>query len=195
MVRQVAITTALAATLAAAAFTPSAQAKTIALKVGDAVDVVGTPIACFAITSNKQDGIACVLWRNGKPKPDSFGAGLSVEGTASLQRLKADGSSSTVIKRKLQTHTGGTVYKVKVGDLFGMQVDDEIALGCRVLNVTSTSVQPLYRGKKVSCWLASPSAPKANSWGISISAKFAGIFHLTARSQVDPAKSTTRRQP
>ena len=166
------------------------------LKVGDAVDVVGAPIACFAITASGRDGIACVLWNGDKPKAKSYGVGLSVNGTASLQRLNADGSSSTVIKRKLQAVTAaGKVHRLKVGDVFGMQVDDSIALGCRILDVTTKSVEPIYRGRKVSCWLATETMPKANSWGISISAKFAGVFHFTARSDVDAARSTMRRQP
>ncbi len=188
----------LAATLAAGAIVPAAaQARTVELKVGDAVDVRGTPIACVAITSNAQDGVACVIWQKNKPKPRSYGVGLSVKGTASLQHLNADGSSSTVVKRKLPQRVlraHGAVYRLTVGDAFGMQVSDRVALGCRILNVTTTSVAPVYRGTKVSCWLATSTKPLANSWGVSLSAKFAGVFHFTARSEVDANKATMRRQ-
>jgi hypothetical protein len=184
----------IAAALAVAALAPAAQAKTVELKVGDTVDVLGTPVLCVAITSNKQNGIACVLWSKDKPRAPSYGVGLSVKGTASLEHLKADGSSATVIKRKLASRSASKVYKLTVGDSFGMQISDKVALGCRIINVTSTAVEPLYRGTKVSCWLATATTPLPNTWGVSISAKFAGVFHFTATSQVDPNKATMRRQ-
>ena len=58
----------------------AAAKKSIPLKVGDAIDVVGTKIACFAINSSAKDGIACVLWKSSKAMTGSYGVGLAVDG-------------------------------------------------------------------------------------------------------------------
>ena len=130
------------AALAALAAAPAAAAplSSIPLKIGDAVDVVGTPMACFAITSNNKDGLACVLWKGSRPRTGTYGVGLAVDGTASLNKIKADGSGQTIFKRKLQA--ARTVYKAHTGDLFGFQVNTSLSIACEVINVTSTAVEP-----------------------------------------------------
>ena len=57
-------------------------------------------------------------------------------------------------------------------------------IGCKVLNVTSTSVAPVYRGTKVSCYFATASAPVPNRYGVSISDKMAGVFKVTPSGQI-----------
>lgn len=166
--------------------------KSIPLKVGDAIDVVGTKIACFAITSNSKDGIACVPWKSSKPVTGSFGAGLAVDGSVTLTKIKADGTGAPVFKRKPQARH--TVYKAGVGDLFGWQIDSQVSLGCRVLNVTSTLVGPLYRGVKVSCWRATATTPLPGTYGVSISDKMAGVFRFDAKGRVT-SWGVMRRQP
>jgi hypothetical protein len=170
----------------------AAPQTSILLKVGDAIDVVGTKIACFAINSSSKDGVACVLLKSSKPMIGSYGVGLAVDGTVTLNKLKADGTGAPVFKRKPQARH--TVYKARVGDLFGLQIDSTTSLGCRVLNVTSTLAGPVYRGVKVSCWRATATAPLPGTYGVSISDKMAGVFRFDAQSRVT-SWGVMRRQP
>ena len=80
----------------------AASQKTVQLKIGDAVDLVGTRVACFAVKSNGKDGIGCVIWGKDKPLVGSYSVGLAVDGTAVLSKLKADGSAQQIFKRKPQ---------------------------------------------------------------------------------------------
>lgn len=162
------------------------------LKIGDAVDVVGTKIACYAINSNGKNGVACVLLaRSGKPVTGSYGAGLAVDGTAVITKIKADGSGAPVFKRKLQR--AAKVYRVRAGDVFGFQIDANISLGCQVINVTSTLVGPLYRGVKVSCFRATATKALPSTYGVSISDKMAGVYLLDAKSRVTSAGKAFRQ--
>ena len=177
--------TALAAGLVAAALVPAASAapqRSIPLKIGDAIDVVGTRIACFAIKADGKNGMACVLLKGSSPLVGSYGAGLAVDGTAVLNKIKADGTADQVFKRRLQA--ARTVYKVRTGDLFGLQITNKVSLGCRVINVTQTNVAAVYRGVKVSCWRATATQPLPNTYGVSISDKFAGVFRFDAKGNV-----------
>ena len=197
-IRRVLLFVALISVALVAVFAVSASAaaqKTVQLKIGDAVDVLGTRVACFAVKSNGKDGVGCVIWGKGKPLAGSFTVGLAVDGTAVLSKLEADGSAHQIFKRKPQER-GRTakVYRLGVGDLFGFQIDSKIALGCRVIEVTEGSVAPIYRGVKVSCWRATSDTPLPNSLGISISDKFAGVFQFDADGAVRP-NGLVRAQP
>ena len=171
----------LAGVVVAATASATSQ-RVITLKVGDAVDVVGTPVACFALNANDKDGMACVLWANGHATAGTFGAGLAADGTAIVNKIGKDGTGTTVWKRRLQA--AGTVYRVKVGDDFGFVLPKNIDLGCRVINVASTSLAERYRGVKVSCWRSKAQAPLPNTYGVTISAKLAGVFRFDANKQV-----------
>ena len=74
---------------------------TIQLKIGDAVDVLNTRVACYALNSNGKDGVGCVLLANGKPIPGTYSVGLAVDGTAVLNKITADGSTTHVFKKRL----------------------------------------------------------------------------------------------
>lgn len=172
----------------------------IRLKIGDAVDVVGTRVACFAIESNGKNGIACVIWsKQNEPLVGSYGVGLAVDGTAVLNRIKADGSSQTIFKKRTTASAASpaaaqTVHKVKVGEGFGLPAGKNVILGCQVLNVTSKSLAPLYRGVKVSCWLATATAPVPNEYGVSISDKMGGVFKFTKEGKLS-TWGIVKRQP
>ncbi|HET7568022.1 MAG TPA: hypothetical protein VFJ91_08540 [Gaiellaceae bacterium] len=192
---------ALLAVAAAAAALPAAggagNPSLTRLRIGDAVDVLGTRIACFAITSNSKDGIACLLWKGGKVLPSSFGVGLAVDGTAVVNRIDAKGNSTKVWKKRLPASRGaasGKVYKIGVGGGFGIPVSSEVVLGCEVLNVTSTAVEPLYRGVKVSCWPATATKAVPNRYGVSISDRFAGVFKITPQGSMS-TWGYVKRQP
>ena len=173
-----------AVALVAAAGTASGTAtKSIPLKIGDAVDVLNTRVACYALRSNGKDGMVCVLLsKSGKPIAGSYGAGLTTGGEAVVNRINKDGTGTKVFKRTLKSRQ--TVYRVKPGDVFGLQITDEVALGCHVLDVTSTLVAPKYRGIKVSCWRATATAPLPNTYGVSVSDKIAGVFRFDAKGNV-----------
>lgn len=181
MGRRLAVAFAAFAALAAAPVA-AAPLSSIPLKIGDAVDVVGTPLACFAITSNNKNGMACVLWKGSKPRTGTYGIGLAVDGTASIEKLKADGSGQTVFKRKLQA--ARTVYKAHVGDLFGFQISNDVSIGCEVINVTSSAVEPLYRGVKVTCLRSNGKTGIPSSYFVSVSSKFAGVGRFDAKGAV-----------
>jgi hypothetical protein len=170
----------------------SANPASIELAVGDTVLVTGTRVGCFAIVSNGKAGMACVLLAKGKPIAGSFGSGLAVDGTAVVTRLKADGSAEQVFKRRLGASP--RTYRVGAGEGFGLRVSAKVNLGCRVLDVTSTLVEPLYRGRKVSCWRATETAPLPGTYGVSISDTFAGVFRFDAKSRVT-TWGFVRRQP
>ncbi len=182
------------AALAALTAAPVAAAplSSVPLKIGDVVDVVGTPMACFAITSNGKDGMACVLWKGNAPRTGTFGVGLAVDGTASVQKIKADGSGQTVFKRKLQA--ARKVYKVHVGDLFGFQVSNNLSIGCEVINVTSSAVEPMYRGVKVTCLRSNGTTGIPNSYFVSISSKIAGVGKFTTKSAIS-TWGVVKKQP
>ncbi len=189
------VLTALAFSVSATTPAGASSQGTVRLKIGDAVDVLGTKIACFAIKSNGKNGVGCVLWGADKPLVGSYGAGLAVDGTAIVNRIKPDGTSATVFKRKLQSAARTQkVYKLRVGDVFGFPIDSTVNLGCKILNITDSTVAPIYRGVKVSCWLATETAPVPSSWGMSISDKFAGVFQFDAKGNVSP-RGSMKRQP
>ena len=182
------------AAFAAVVAVPAAAAPltSIPLKIGDAVDVVGTPLACFAITSNNKNGLACVLWKGSNPRTGTYGVGLAVDGTASIDKLKADGSGQTVFKRKLQA--ARTVYKAHVGDLFGFQISNDVSIGCEVIDVTSSAVGQLYRGVKVTCLRSNGTTGIPGSYFVSVSAKFAGVGRFDAKGAIS-SWGVVKRQP
>jgi hypothetical protein len=156
--------------------------RSITLKLGDAVDVTGTPVACFAVKSNGKAGMGCLLWTKDHATANAYGVGLAEDGTAIINRIHTDGSGSTIWKRRLQT--AATVYRVGVGDEFGLVLATGIDLGCRVINVTTTTLPARYRGVKVSCWRAKGNAPLPKTYGVSLSAKLAGVFRFDATGNV-----------
>jgi len=173
----------------------AASQKSVQLKLGDAVDVVGTRVACFAVKSNGKDGVACVIWGKGKPLVGSYTVGLAVDGTAVLGKIKPDGSSQQIFKRRLESRSrSAKVYKLGVGDVFGLQITSKIALGCKVINVADPSVGPIYQGVKVSCYRATADNPLPNTLGVSISDKFAGAFQFDAKGGVS-SNGIIRAQP
>jgi hypothetical protein len=174
----------------------AAPQRTVQLKIGDAVDVTGTRVACFALQKAGKKGVGCALWAKNKPVVRSYSVGLAVDGTAVLSKINADGSSVDVFKRRLAARGSPRekVYRLRVGDVFGLQIDARVALGCRVINVTDTALAAIYRGVKVSCWRATATKPLPHTYGISISDKFAGVFAFDARSKIT-AKGVLRKQP
>jgi len=160
----------------------------VQLKIGDAVDVLNTRVACYALTSNGKDGIGCLLiTSSGAPIAGSYSVGLAVDGTAVLNKVNADGSSTHVFKKRLpaaRSAAGGAVYRVKPGESFGLPVHGDVVIGCKVLNVASSTVAPVYRGIKVSCWYATATRPVANTYGVSISDRMAGVFRFTSSGTV-----------
>jgi len=178
---------ALAALLAVAFLAPAASAagkQTVTLRIGDTVLVTGTPIRCFALNSGGKNGIGCLLWGKGRPVIGSYSAGLAVDGSAAVSLIKANGSTRVIKRGPASARTSGATYRVAVNDVFGIIVDAKIDLGCKVLDITTTTVAPIYRGVKVSCWRATTTAPVPMSWGISLSTKFAGVFKFDAHGNV-----------
>jgi hypothetical protein len=178
----------LATTLVASA--PAAAAPTVRLRIGEAVDVLGTRIACFAVKSSGKVGIACVLLGPKQPVAGSVGVGLAADGTAVLTRIRSDGSGAPILRRKSEM---ARVHRLGVGRTFAIPVTATVDLGCKVINVTDTSLAPLYRGVKVSCWRAD-TGPLPSSYGVSISDRMAGIFRFDAQGRVS-AEGVVRRQP
>jgi len=173
----------------------AASQKSVQLKIGDAVDVLNTRVACFAVHSNGKDGVGCVIWGNSKPLPGSYSVGLAVDGTAVLSKLKPDGSAQQIFKRRPAARgRAAKVYRVDVGDVFGLQITSKIALGCKVINVDDPSAAPVYRGIKVSCYRATAESPLPNSLGVSISDKFAGVFQFDSKGAVS-SNGIMRTQP
>lgn len=189
---------ALAATAAASLAGGAGAGNAIQLKIGDAVDVLNTRVACFAVNSNGKDGIGCALITNsGNPIAGSYSVGVAVDGTAVLNKVNADGSGTHVFKKRLpasRSSASGAVYRVKPGQSFGLPVHDDVVIGCKVLSVTSTAVASVYRGIKVSCWYATATAPVPNTYGVSISDKMAGVFKITASGNVS-SWGIMRQQP
>lgn len=190
--KRLAVALALAAGIASTGLAAAASSSTIKLSLGDAVDVLHTKIACYALKSNGKAGVACILLKGSKPQARSYGIGLAADGTAVVNRIKRDGSATRVFKRRLQSHS--RVYRVRTGDLFGLQLTNRVSLGCRVLRITSKQVKPLYRGVKVSCWRATATAPLPKTYGVSISDKFAGVFRFDAKGRVT-SWGWVRKQP
>lgn len=186
---------ALAALVAAAVAATASAAPTVdtLLKVGDAVDVLHTGVACFAIHSNGKDGMVCVLWQGSKPKAGTYGVGLAADGTAVLNRIKADGSSQRIFKRRLQAAT--KVVRANVGDGFGLALPNGVDLGCRVIDITDTTTPVRYRGIKVSCWRSKGQSPVPTSYGVTISDKIAGVFRFDAQGKAMASGQLERRQP
>ena len=117
---------------------------------------------------------------------------MAEDGTAIINRIGKNGSGTTIWKRRLQA--AGTVYRVKLGDEFGLVLATGVDLGCRVINVTTASLPERYRGVKVSCWRAKGNAPLPNTYGVTISAKIAGVFRFDSGGRVT-SESVERLQP
>jgi hypothetical protein len=157
---------------------------TIQLKIGDAVDVLHTHVACYALNSNGKDGIGCVLISDGKPIPGTYSVGLAVDGTAVLNKINTDGSATHVFKKRLpasRSSSTGTVYRVKPGQSFGLPVSGDVVIGCKVSNTTSGA--SIYRGIKVTCWYADATHAIPNRYGVAISDRLAGVFRVTPSGQ------------
>lgn len=192
--RRAAVPSVILALLLPLATASAASQRDVPLKVGDAVDVLGTRIACFALKSGGKPGIACVLWGKGKPRAGTFGVALASDGTAVLNRINANGDRAVIFRRRLQSRASAAkVVQVGVGDGFGFPLGGGVNLGCRVLDIKDTSLQPLYRGVKVSCWRSS-SDPLPNTYGVSISDRMAGVFAFDDDSEV-LGDGIVRRQP
>lgn len=170
----------------------AAPSSAIKLSVGDAVDVLNTNVACYALKSNGKVGMACALLRRSNPITGSYGVALAADGTAVVTKVKPGGSGQKVFERRLQSHA--RLYRAAVGDLFGLQLSSRVSIGCRVIRVTSSLVQPLYRGLKVSCWRATSAAPLPRTYGVSISDKFAGVFRFDSKGRVT-TWGWVRKQP
>lgn len=190
--KRLAVALVLAAVLSTTGLAAAAPASSIKLSVGDAVDVLNTRIACYAIRSNGKVGMACTLLRGSKPITASYATALAADGTAVVTKVKSDGSGAKVFKRRLQDRA--RVYRAGVGDLFGLQLTSRVSIGCRVIRVTSALVQPLYRGLKVSCWRATAATPLPKTYGVSISDRFAGVFRFDAKGRVT-TWGWVRKQP
>lgn len=165
-----------------AAYSPARK-----LAIGDAVDVRGTGIACFAVVSNRKPSIGCaLLGKDGNPRPGTFAVGIAVDGTIVMSRVKADGSSATVLKRTPQAAgRAGKVDPASPGDSFGLPIDTAHIIGCRVIDVLpSQAAKALYRGIKVACWRATETAPVPRSEGVEISDRFAAAFRFDAKGDV-----------
>jgi hypothetical protein len=183
--------------VATASLVPGAGARagrTVTLQIGDSVEIAGTPIQCFAAHSDGKDGIGCLLWGNGRPVIGSYSAGLAVDGSAAVSLINANGSTRVIRRGTQSARRAGSVYTLGVGDVFGIIVTDKIDLGCKVLDVTSTAYDPIYRGVKVSCWRATTVGALPFTWGISLSVKFAGVFKYDAHGN-PTATGALRKQP
>lgn len=183
------------AALAAGIAPAAASARSVAVSLGDTVVVPGTRIQCLAITSSGKAGVACLLVAGGKPVAGSVGSGLAVDGTAVLTRVKADGSASRIAKRRsVKISHAARTYTLRPGDQFGMAGNGGTTLGCKVLRITDTSLAPVFRGVRVSCWRATDTAVP-RSYGTTISDRMAGLFRFDAKGAVEAAWGILRRQP
>lgn len=198
MLRTLSTLAVLAACLVLPAGAAAGNPSLIPLKIGDAVMVKGTHVACFAINSSNKNGIGCVLLLpSGKFVVGSYGVGLAVDGTAVLNRVDAKGNGKQIWKKRLPAARGASAsrnYTVSVGEGFGIAAGTNGILGCQVLNVTSTQVEPIFRGVKVSCWFATAKAAVRNRYGVSISETFAGVFKVP-RTGSATTDVLVKRQP
>jgi len=151
------------------------------LKIGDAVDILNTNVACYAVHSDGKDGIGCVILKGSNIKTGSYGVGIAVDGTAVVNKVKADGSSTHVFKKRLPASRSASakVYPMKPGQGFGIPVKGDKIIACEVVNVTSTAVEPFLRGIKVTCHFSTSVTSVANTYVVAISDRFAGVFKIT----------------
>mgnify|MGYP006270011625 CR=1 FL=1 len=185
-----------------AAAAPSAvPPATRRLKVGDLIDVAGTPLACLVVNSSGKDGLVCLVWQGDAPKPGTFGVGIAVDGTVVVNKILADGSPQRVFKRTPQARragaaaqASGTVYKLGPGESFGLPLAGGRILGCRIISVGKDEAAPLYAGTKVACWRGKGDQPLPGSDGVQMSEKFAMAFQFDAKGAVSKTL-LLRKQP
>jgi hypothetical protein len=186
---------------AGSATTPAAQK----LAIGDAIDVKGTRIACYAIVSNRKPGIGCVLIGGSSPIAGSYGVGMATDGTAVMTRINANGTATQIVKRTPQaagaSGAAGAaraarshVYAGVPGAAFGLPIDATHVLGCRIIDVRPGQAAPLFQGIKISCWRATSTLPVANSDGVEISDRFAAVFRFDGKGNVT-ATIAMKQQP
>lgn len=177
----------LAATLLALALAGNASARTVEIRVGDAVDVTGTRILCAGVESSGVKGVACLLANAKGFIPGTFGAALGEDGRVAVHKVDAKGEPQRIY-RKLASRAGRT-FKLGVGDAFYVK---GTPVACEIIN--ATKVPAAYRGIKVTCYIGTETGFKPSSLGVSVSDKFAGVFRIDKNARVS-TDLFERRQP
>lgn len=169
----------------AASSSALARGEAVRLKVGDAIAVEGTSIACFAIVSNQKAGVGCVLLDGSDPKVGTYGVGIAVDGTVVVNRVKPDGGSQRILKRTPQSVSRSTkVYTGRPGDEFVLRIDAGHFIACRVVLVRPGEAKALYQGRKIGCWRTVGADPAPKTDGVQISERFVSVFRFDAKGVV-----------
>ncbi len=169
----------------------------VGIKVGDAVDVVATKLACYAVKASGKSGVVCFKLDAKGLDPGTFGVGIAQDGTVTAYKINAKREPKRILKREPQSATGpdlalttAKTIRLRSGTTFQLK---GTSILCQILTVTS-GVAPLYRGTKVGCFRADGVGPLPRSNGVAVSGKFAGAFAFKANRKPGPS-FFERKQP
>ncbi len=151
----------------------------VLIKVGDAVDVVATKLACYAVKASGKAGVVCFKLDAKGLDPGTFGVGIAQDGTVTAYKVNAKREPQRILKREPQSAAApmldlaaAKTIHLRTGSTFQLKKTKVL---CQILTVTG-GVAPLYRGTKVGCFRADGVGPLPRSNGVVISNKFIGAF-------------------
>jgi hypothetical protein len=142
------------------------------LRVGDRVDVTGTPVRCVAGKQARKRLVSCFLvGKTGRPVAGSVGIALSATGTIKVVRFKRNGNATLVFKRTLQSVSARTpkTYQLATGTIFQLR---DSKLFCAIHPETNDKVLG------TACYLWESDKRRPNSYGSFMNAKLAGVAQV-----------------
>jgi hypothetical protein len=99
------------AAYAAPAHVAAPRVKTLRLKLGDRIEVKGTPLACVVQDSGGTVNFACVEGSLASPLPHSFAVGIADKG-ADLAGVTASGSSAKLVTVVHEPSVSGASFAI-----------------------------------------------------------------------------------
>lgn len=183
MKRLTALLAALAVFTLSTAAGASPLARNVVIKVDDAVAVVGTKVACYALRANGKTGVTCFKLDSKGLASGTFGVGIAQDGTVTAYKVNAQRKPKQIFRRAPQSAAAQVLdlaaaktYRLSSGTTFRVM---KTSVFCQILTIRS-GVAPLYRGIKVGCFRADGVGPLPKSNGVVISNKFIAAFSFKA---------------
>ncbi len=171
----------LLAALALAGAGTAAAPKIVSLRIGDTVDVVGTPVLCVTATDDKTHlaGIGCLLANAKGPISGSYAGSIEANGTVQISRVQK-GKFTKVFIRTLQSAraTAAKRYRLGVGAFFAVA-------GTRLLCQITTGRRH-DQAPTAACWLQARTGIQPSSYIIEVSGDIAGVVSVLKSGKVGP---------
>jgi hypothetical protein len=151
---------AVAALLATAATAGAGTARKHVVTSGDSIEVGGTHVVCSVGPTGGQKGIFCYYESQGHPVPGTWWIGLAGNKEATLGKVKANGGTSVVFRRKPSVR-GAAARTVRAG------VGDSIVIAGTALSCA------VARTKTAGTYIACSPDTRGTIYGVGMADRYA----------------------